>query len=261
MSLFSWPLAASCTVPPRSEESVTFMLAWHFPNRTVENCGWTMTPGESNGHIGNYYTSRFKDAWDVAAQTAAKLPELEKDTVEFVETFCSSALPQSVKEAALNNLSTLRSQTCFRTADGFFYGFEGCSERLGCCTGSCTHVWNYELATPFLFPELARKMREVKFEFSTTESGAMAFRTPLPLSKLEGKVGTAADGQMGCIMKLYREWQLSGDDEFLRKLWPQAKKALEFAWEQGSWDSDQDGVMEGEQHNTYDVNFYGPKIW
>ena len=61
---------------------------------------------------------------------------------------------------------------------------------------------------------------------------------------------------MGSILKLYREWQISGDDAFLRRLWPQAKRALEFAWT--SWDADRDGVMEGEQHNTYDIEFYGP---
>jgi len=31
---------------------------------------------------------------------------------------------------------------------------------------------------------------------------------------------------------------------------------LEFAWT--TWDIDKDGVMEGEQHNTYDIEFYGP---
>ncbi|MFQ6133550.1 MAG: GH116 family glycosyl hydrolase, partial [Armatimonadota bacterium] len=66
----------------------------------------------------------------------------------------------------------------------------------------------------------------------------------------------AADGQMGCLLKLYREWQLSGDTEWLRSLWPQAKRALEFAWHH--WDPDRDGVMTGEQHNTYDIEFWGP---
>jgi len=257
-------LAASCTVPPNGEENITFILAWHFPNRTAKGCGWALSPGETVGYVGNHYAQQFENAWDVCltlkcgGQTLDELPELERRTVDFVKTFCASTLPQAVKEAALNNLSTLRTQTSFRTADGRFWGFEGCSSKSGCCTGSCTHVWNYEQATAFLFPELARTMREVKFKFSTTENGAMAFRTPLPLCQLQGAVGTAADGQMGCIMKLYREWQFSGDEQFLQEMWPQAKKALAFAWEQNSWDADQDGVMEGQQHNTYDVEFYGP---
>jgi uncharacterized protein (DUF608 family) len=68
----------------------------------------------------------------------------------------------------------------------------------------------------------------------------------------------AADGQMGTIMKFYREWQLSGDDQFLKQNWPNVKKALAFAWVKGGWDGDLDGVMEGRQHNTMDVEYYGP---
>jgi non-lysosomal glucosylceramidase len=66
----------------------------------------------------------------------------------------------------------------------------------------------------------------------------------------------AADGQMGSILKTYREWRLSGDDAWLARLWPHLKRALEYAWK--AWDADRDGVMEGEQHNTYDIEFYGP---
>ena len=70
---------------------------------------------------------------------------------------------------------------------------------------------------------------------------------------------------MGCIMKLYRDWQLSGDSEALRDMWPNARKALEFCWLPGGWDADKDGVMEGCQHNTMDVEYYGPNpqmgIW
>ena len=44
----------------------------------------------------------------------------------------------------------------------------------------------------------------------------------------------------------------------LRKLWPAARRALEFAWIPGGWDANRDGVMEGVQHNTYDVEFCGP---
>ena len=251
-------LAARRIIPPHGRETLNFLLAWHFPNRTARACGWGTWPGEKEGYVGNYYARRFRDAWDVIVKTVEELPELERRTVEFVRLICSSTLPQPVKEAALNNLSALRTQTCFRTADGRFFGFEGCRDKSGCCFGSCTHVWNYEQATAFLFPQLARSMREVEFKFSTTEEGAMAFRTPLPLKKAEGRVRTAADGQMGCIMKLYREWRFSGDDGFLKEMWPAAKKALSFAWRPGSWDADEDGVMEGEQHNTYDVEFYGP---
>jgi uncharacterized protein (DUF608 family) len=63
---------------------------------------------------------------------------------------------------------------------------------------------------------------------------------------------------MSCVMKLYREWTLCGDREFLRRLWPKARKALEFCWIENGWDGDRDGVMEGCQHNSMDVEYFGP---
>ena len=59
-------------------------------------------------------------------------------------------------------------------------------------------------------------------------------------------------------MKVYLDWQLSGDEAFLEELWPRVKRAIAFAWIPGGWDADRDGVLEGVQHNTYDIEFYGP---
>jgi hypothetical protein len=137
-------------------------------------------------------------------------------------------------------------------------GWEGCMDNFGSCAGSCTHVWNYEQATAFLFGDLAKTMREVEFGYATKENGAMSFRVNLPLTAATSWGSVAADGQMGTIMKMYRDWQLSGDDEFLKKLWPNVKRSMEYAWQEGSWDADADGVMEGSQHNTMDVNYSGP---
>jgi len=261
-------LAVSVTVPPRSSKAVTFLLAWHFPNRQTWSPRETKRKHSRINTIGNYYTTQYKDAWDVAEQTAARLASLETKTVRFVDAFCSSDLPDVVKEAALFNLCTLRTQTCFRTPDGRFFGFEGCSDDCGCCLGSCTHVWNYEQATAFLFGDLSLGMRDVEFLHATKtpqwvtgeerDRGFMAFRTSLPLKGAQHAYYAAADGQMGCIMKMYRDWQLNGDDALLRRLWPNVRKCLEFCWIKGGWDADRDGVMEGCQHNTMDVEYYGP---
>jgi uncharacterized protein (DUF608 family) len=100
-------------------------------------------------------------------------------------------------------------------------------------------------------------MREVDFLYNTKDNGEMVFRTALPLgSGVLWKFRPAADGSLGKIINLYRDWQLSGDMDFLKKIWPKAKAALEYTWL--SWDADKDGLIEGEQHNTYDIEFYGP---
>ena len=254
-------LATGLTLAAHEEASVTFLLTWHFPNRMTwtpgdDGCCAEGACGDTNW-IGNFYTTHYRDAWDAVRRIAPGLPQWEADTVAFVRAVCDSDLPHAVREAALFNLSTLRSQTCFRTADGRFYGWEGCGDKSGCCHGSCTHVWNYEVATPFLFGDLSRAMREVEFAQATEPGGKMSFRASLPLGRKADGVA-AADGQMGCLMKLYRDWRLSGDEALLRALWPQAKETLEFCWIPGGWDADRDGVMEGCQHNTMDVEYYGP---
>ena len=249
-------LSASARVPARCSREVTFLLAWHFPNR------YSWSPDADcyalENRVGNYYATQFSKARDVLEQTVPKLPQLEADTVRFVKAVCTSDLPDVVTEAALFNLSTLKTQTCFRTADGRFFGWEGYKDTEGCCFGSCTHVWNYEQAMPFLFGDLARGMREVEFHHALADDGGMSFRVSLPLHRAQQHGKAAADGQMGCIMKAYREWQLSGDDDWLRAILPQVRKALEFCWIPGGWDADRDGVMEGCQHNTMDVEYYGP---
>ncbi len=261
-------LSVSATIPAGGSAEVTFFLSWHFPNRiTWKEAGVNhpQSPIQAGTLIGNYYTTQYADAWEAAAYTASNLDMLETETRAFVNAFCAADLPEVVKESALFNLSTLRSQTVFRTPDGFMFGWEGCDDTAGCCFGSCTHVWNYEQATAFLFGGLALGMREVEFNYATRADGGMSFRVDLPLQYAQSWSLAAADGQMGCIMKLYRDWQLSGDSEALRAMWGKARKALEFCWLPGGWDADKDGVMEGCQHNTMDVEYYGPNpqmgIW
>jgi len=265
-------LAVRISLPPKATRSVTFLLAWHFPNRqtwTPKSVEKSRAPEQSKNSIsdviaddpnrvGNYYATQYKDAWDVATHTARDLEKLESQTIQFVQAFCDSDLPSAVKEAALFNLSTLRSQTVFRTDDGLPFGWEGCYDNIGSCFGSCTHVWNYEQAMAHLFGDLSRQMRVVEFEHATDDIGKMSFRVDLPLSRPRDWETAAADGQMGCLMKLYRDWKLSGDTTLLIKLWPKARKALEFCWIDGGWDADRDGVMEGCQHNTMDVEYFGP---
>ncbi len=250
-------ICLSREIAPGASADFELLLSWHFPNRTPALCGWTAPKGEENSIIGNHYCQRFPDAWAAAEHTAKNLPSLETRTRDFVTAMRETTMPAPVKEAAMANLSTLATPTCFRTADGKFRGFEGIDDLRGCCHGNCTHVWNYESATHYLFPSLARSMREAAFDLSESMNGVMPIRLNLPEGKQTAGI-TAADGTMGQIMKAYLDWRLSGDQEWLRAIWPKVKHALEFAWVPGGWDGDRDGVMEGVQHNTYDVEFYGP---
>jgi uncharacterized protein (DUF608 family) len=252
-------IGARVALAPGEEAVAPFLLAWHFPNRqnywVNEIFGYEAN--DLGPILGNHYVTRFQSAWDVARYAARELPRLERETKLFHDALFETTAPAEVLDAVSSQMSILRTNTCFRAADGNFYAFEGTGDDHGCCPLNCTHVWNYEQALAFLFPALERTMRDVDFSHNTDDEGFMVFRTRVPLDSAKWDFPhAAADGQMGTIVKLYREWQLSGDLDFLRRLWPSAKRALEFAWK--DWDPDRDGVMEGVQHNTYDIEFRGP---
>lgn len=246
------------TIPPGEEIAFTFVISWYFPTRVLDwEGGMRKDLGNYGIKLRNYYATLFTDAWDVARYTLNNLERLETETRTFHDALFESTLPWYVLDAVSSQASIIKTNTCFRTEDGRLHGFEGCGPEKGSCPMDCTHVWNYEQSIAHLFPALERTMRRTDSLNNTSESGFMSHRTVLPLGNGDCKRPAAADGQMGCIIKLYREWQLSGDTEFLRELWPWAKKAIEYAWK--TWDADQDGVMEGKhQLNTYDCSWYGP---
>lgn len=252
-------LAVSFTLAPGEEKSVPFCCSWRFPNRTQ----WEWTDNgfyEKINHVGNHYCEIYPDPVAAAEKLFSELGKLEAETVAFVKSVVDArGVPAVVKEAALFNLSTFRSPTCFRTADGHFFGWEGTGDTFGSCYGNCTHVWGYEHALIDIWPELAKDMRELEFLHAMTDEGAISFRIGLPLARnARNHKSAAADGQMQCIIKAYECWIKTGDDAWMKKMYPHVKKALEFCWVKGGWDADVDGVMEGCQHNTMDVDYYGP---
>ena len=153
-------------------------------------------------------------------EVLARWDELRDETLRFRDALYGSTLPHAVLDAAAANLSILKSPTTLRLEDGTFYGWEGCHPTAGCCEGSCTHVWNYQQALPFLFPALERSMREADYAYNMNDAGGMSFRLSLPLGTHYTTERPCADGQFGNILKLYRDWKLSGDMDWLRRLWP-----------------------------------------
>lgn len=248
-------LGLTADLGPGEVVELPFFLTWHFPNflndfdRRREMRGLVYR---------NRYATRFTDAWAAADHLARNIAGLEAETRKFADVFFRQTLPPYVLEAASSQASTIRTPTCFWLDDGNFFAFEGCNVTTGCCPLNCTHVWNYAQALAWLFPSLERNMRATDFLNNVKPDGEMAFRTTLPLGSgkywVEGP-HPAADGQFGTIIRLYRDWQISGDNSFLKRLWPNAKKALEYAWTE--WDKDKRGILTGRQHNTFDIEFYG----
>jgi uncharacterized protein (DUF608 family) len=203
-----------------------------------------------------YYASIWKDAREVALYVEEHYASLRRRTLAFKQALFSSTLPTYVLDAVSANLAILKSPTVLRLENGDLWGWEGCFPDAGCCHGSCTHVWNYAQAFPNLYPRLERSLREQELGRSMDENGHVTFRSALPEGPVKHDFHAAADGQLGGIMKVFRDWQISGDMEWLRKMYPLAKRSLDYCIR--TWDPDHLGGLFEPHHNTYDIEFWGP---
>ncbi len=263
-------LGKRMTAAPGERKSARFLLSWFVPNNcvywNVKRTGWNQ-PGDEEflrKTWKNYYAVLFDGAASVGAYGLKNWEKLYTSTDLYRKTLFDSTLDPDVIDAAASTLSVIKSATVFRLENGAFYGFEGVHEHVGSCEGTCQHVYNYAYALCFLFPELERSIRDLEFEHATWHTGATMFRLPLPLREARAPSRSCLDGQMGCVIKTYREWKISGDDAWLQKVWPTVKKVLEYAWSpdnEDAWDRDKDGVLEGRQHHTLDMELFGPSSW
>lgn len=203
-----------------------------------------------------WYAKRFQNLGEVVKYWTLHYAELKKNSELFRDAFFASTLPAEVIEAVAANLTILKSPTVLRQTDGKLWGWEGCGDISGCCAGSCTHVWNYAQAIPHLFPVLERTLRETEFKVSQNLDGHQTFRATLPISEPKHAFYAASDGQLGGIMKIYREWRISGNTEWMKGLYPYVKKSLDYCI--GIWDPKHKGYLEEPHHNTYDIEFWGP---
>ncbi len=227
------------TIAPGKSAEFRFVLAWHFPKTTLP-C--------PDAKTGNYYSKKFSDASAVAAYVAKELPRLESLTRLWRDTWYDSTLPHWFLERTFVNTSILATTTAHRFASGRFWGWEG----IGCCEGTCTHVWHYAQAMGRIFPELERDQRErVDFGVGFADSNGMVRH------RGEG-TGPAIDGHCGRILGVWREHQMSPDGEFLKRVWPRVKAAAEHIIQH---DRDGDGILDGAQENTLDAAWYGQIAW
>jgi len=262
-------LAAHLSVKPGVVGRMRFVLSWNFPNCvnywSPEKCGCgDNCEDKKQKGWKNYYATIFKNSAETVAYSLKNWNRLQTETMLFKNALFGSDLPPAIIDAVSANISILKTPTVLRLEDGSFYGWEGCHSNAGCCEGSCTHVWNYAYALPFLFPKLERSMRDLNYTYNQRSDGGLVFRLKLPLGSERGEFRPCADGQFGDVVKMYRDWKISGDTEWLRHHWPAIKKSIEFAWAETNedrWDADLDGVLKGRQHHTLDMELFGPNSW
>ncbi len=255
-------LSVPFTLKPGEEKTIKLMFSWYVPNTNLKT---GPTPSEN---YKPWYAGKFKDIYDVGEYWRVNYSELRNKSAKFTESFYSSTLPNEVLEAVSANMTILKSPTVLRQTDGRLWGWEGSGDTEGNYAGSCSHVWNYAQAIPHLFPKLERTLRETEFIENQLDedayyhngvlkaAGFQKFRAILPIRDVGPGRWAAIDGQLGAFMKIYRDWRISGNTEWLKSLWSEVKQSMIFSI--NKWDPNRDGIIDEPQHNTYDIEFWGP---
>jgi uncharacterized protein (DUF608 family) len=253
------------TIDKGETKAIRLMFAWYVPDTDLKygqdvkaDDARLKEPGccTDMPFYKPWYTSKFNSVEEVVNYWQTNYDDLNRKSGLFRDSFYASTLPPEVLEAVAANLTILKSTTVLRQPDGKLWNWEGCSDNSGCCAGSCTHVWNYAQAIPHLFPKLERSLRETEFNQSQNLEGHQTFRSALPIRPVASTFHAAADGQLGGIMKVYRDWHISGDNGWLRRIYPKVTASMNYCIK--TWDPDNKGTLEEPHHNTYDIEFWGP---
>lgn len=250
-------LSLGFTLKPGQSIRIPLHFVWYVPHSDLR-CGGEdpAVPEKDRETYTPWYAVRYSGAQEILSYYMSSFDRLYQESKSFSKGLQETTLPESVMEAVVSNLSILKSPTVLRQKDGRIWQWEGCGDTEGSCHGSCTHVWNYAQAIPHLFPSFERGLRYTEFHEDQNEEGHQEFRTALPIRPSMHTFHAASDGQLGGIMKVYREWRISGDDAFLKELWPLMKVSMEYCMR--TWDPDSLGVLTEPHHNTYDIEFWGP---
>lgn len=256
------------SVAPGEATTISLRFAWYAPksdlfkptqidmDSSVLSCNETSC-ADVAGTYQPWYAGRFAsiekliDYWQDSYQSLYQAAE------KFSRALQDTTLPPEVMEAVTCNLSILKSPSILRQKDGRLWGWEGSRETQGSCYGSSTHVWNYAQTIAHLFPELERSLRETEFGPNQNDEGHQYCRAALPIRPLEVAHARpdAADGQLGGVLKFYRDWRISGDMAWLRRWWPRIRASLDYCI--NTWDPERKGVIEEPHINTYDIQFWG----
>lgn len=222
-------LKTSISLAAGETHECSFLISWHFGQ--------------------DAYTPKFKNAEAVSDYVVENFDRLSTDTQQWVDTWNDSTLPQWFLDRAMAPTSTLQTAN-LQYAGERFWSYEG----IGAGPGTCTHVWAYAQAMGRLFPSLEQNLREqtdfAKGRNSQLPDGGVPFRP----SK---NAHIAIDGQCGTVLRSYRGHLVSPDAEFLKRNWPAIKKSMNYLIEFDKNDDAYDGLLDGEQHNTLDAEWFG----
>lgn len=204
------------TLQPQEEARVRFILAWHMPNMPT-----------SAGNAGVNYTHRFRDVKQVLSYAIQEGDRLLAQSRQAAELMYASDLPVWFARRLLNDRFVADTCTWY-DANGDFSVNEGPTGMSGCMGTLDQRAASQGFWCTF-FPELDDNELE-SFRLSQGEDGQCSH--DIGFSQIERRTTRHTmwpDLAAAYVQQVYRHWQRTGDDAFIRRHYPHVKKAIQWA--------------------------------
>lgn len=255
---------------PNSKHTFTAVISWYYPEYTGGEVLFA-TLGEDKFYSSmelidglkqkkRFYASFLESSSDAIDYFVEHQSYLVGNTKRWLDTWYDSTLSPWLLDRTFLNTSILATGTCHRFDDGRFWAWEG----VDSCPGTCQHVWQYAQAVAKIFPDIERDLRTyTDYGIAYYPDGSLDYRAEasqfgVPAETDLSKAKFAADGQLGTILRVYREHRNSDSMAFLTEIWPKVKRSMQFMM---TLDSELSGIIDAPQYNTLDVIWHGKIPW
>lgn len=264
-SRFIGALAAKVMLQPGESTTITFALAWYYPDYAVSETGIggsTSAPADDQGH---QYSNYFSTVNEVAEAALAEHAEISHAITNWHASLLNSSLPEWLSSMLINNLYVLSPGTLW-AKDGRYSLME---TPYGPMMGTLDQRFYSSIASALFFPELEKEELSL---FAITQHPADRGRVYHDLGNLrfdDPKTGTTAkrwtDLNPKFVLMAYRNYLWINDRAELERLWPYMCEMMAYTLSQ---DSDADGLPNNEDRSTtYDdwaffgANSYSSSLW
>jgi len=210
---------ASVTLAPGKTKAITFILAWYLPTRPF----LTENPG-------NYYTTLYRSADDVAEKVAGRLEDDWRTMLQWQQVMRDNSLPDWLQDTLINSVATLY-KTGMRFQDGRWRQWESFS----CADVDPGHIDLYDaLPYMFVYPELRKQIlsrfADVQHPDGFIPEVLITGGVPKNVKAAVGTLDQPGGRDMGdsdtvFVLGVWQYYLWTGDRAFLDSMWPHVLSA------------------------------------
>ncbi|NLF40755.1 hypothetical protein GX586_15030, partial [bacterium] len=210
-------LAMQQQVRGNATAAMSFGLAWFFPNHYSIRAT----------RVGHMYENWFGSSADVAAYLAKRRDALLEQSALLPSELMRSSLPETLKLALLDQLSTVTKSSHF-----IKNGRVGVQEGHGCCAFNTVDVDHYaSYALSILFPSLREKIMEMHTSMAHPLNGKINHGPPATVEELPAGGDDSGgynrwDNCCQYTLQLYRDAKWSGNRAMIDAAYQTARRAM-----------------------------------